>query len=47
MFSRTEEEKKLLAEFLKRLDRAFLKMQYEENMRVLKEVVKSFFIPGF
>lgn len=44
MFTRTEEEKKLFADFLRRLDRAFLKMQYEENMRVLKQVVKSVFV---
>lgn len=41
MFTRSEEEKKLLADFLKRLDRAFLKMQYEEDKRVLEEAAKN------
>ena len=37
----TENQKKLLADFIKRLDRAFLKMQYDQSTEMLKAALKN------
>lgn len=41
MFTMTEEDKRYLVGFYKRLDRAFLKMQYEQSTEMLKAALTN------